>query len=187
MNRTRRGVLLAELIDRMKSNGSWCGETHLQKAIYIAQALAGLKTGYKFILYKHGPFSFDLRDELTALRADEVLFLQPRGSYGPTYETTERACNWKERYPRTLAEYSRGIEFAATAIGDKGVTELERLATALYVRLKQSEQQGGMTVEEAAARITALKPHISVQDADCAVREADRLRAEAPGTTSRKP
>jgi len=32
----------------------------------------------EFILYKHGPFSFDLRSELTSLRADELVKLEPQ-------------------------------------------------------------------------------------------------------------
>ncbi|MCL6557372.1 MAG: hypothetical protein K6U74_00970, partial [Firmicutes bacterium] len=62
----KRKALLLSLVKAMESQGSWCGETHIQKCSYFLQAMLGVPLGFEFILYKHGPFSFDLRDELTA-------------------------------------------------------------------------------------------------------------------------
>jgi len=70
MDRLRRAALLTQLIERLRRRGSWCGETHVQKATLFLQDLTRIPMGFDFILYKHGPFSFDLRDELTSLRAD---------------------------------------------------------------------------------------------------------------------
>jgi uncharacterized protein YwgA len=38
--------------------------------MYILETVLGVPSGFEFILYKHGPFSFDLRDELGSLRTD---------------------------------------------------------------------------------------------------------------------
>lgn len=78
MDRLKRGAILVQLVRELRENGSWCGETHLQKGTYLLQELTKVPLGLEFILYKHGPFSFDLRDELTGLRADEVIALQPQ-------------------------------------------------------------------------------------------------------------
>ena len=179
MDRVRRGALLTRLIDRLKQQESWCGETHLQKAVYILQALAQVPLGYKFILYKHGPFSFDLRDELTALRADAVIALQPRGFYGPSMENTEQAENVQKLFPKTLGRYENRLAFAAKAVGAKGVMELEKLATALYVRIKEQDEGLQLSVDNAARRLVELKRHIPVQEATKAVEEIDRLREQA--------
>ncbi len=182
MDRVRRGALLTRLIDGLKEQDSWCGETHLQKAVYILQILARVPMGYKFILYKHGPFSFDLRDELTALRADAIIALQPRGSYGPGMVNTEQAKNVQKLFPKTLRRYERGVEFAAKAVGAKGVMELEKLATALYVRIKEEkekEQGLQLSVEDTARRLVELKGHIPIQEAIRAVEKIDRLRDQA--------
>lgn len=179
MDRVRRGALLTRLIERLKEQESWCGETHLQKAVYLLQTLLQVPMGYKFILYKHGPFSFDLRDELTALRADAVIALEPRGSYGPRMTNTERAKSVQELFPKTLRIYEDGIEFAAKAAGSKGVMELEKLATALYVRIKQMEQGVQASVEDAAQRLVELKGHIPIREAMEAVEEIDQLQEEA--------
>ena len=42
----------------LKANGSWCGETHVQKTVSPCQELFGLGSNFKFILYKHRPHSF---------------------------------------------------------------------------------------------------------------------------------
>jgi hypothetical protein len=60
MNRLQRAVVLLSLLERLKERGSWCGETHLQKSAYFLQDMLSAPLGFDFILYKHGPFAFDL-------------------------------------------------------------------------------------------------------------------------------
>ena len=184
MGRVKRGALLTRLMDRLEKCGSRCGETHLQKAVYFAQEVVGIPTKYEFVLYKHDPFSFYLRDELTALRADEVVALEPRWHYGPGIVTTERAVGIQKLYPKTLRKYGERIDFVAKAIGARNVMELEKLPTALYVRRKDAGTN--LSVEKTAGRITELKPHISSKEAISAVREVDTLikEAEAAGVAA---
>jgi hypothetical protein len=54
------------------------------KLAYFSLDVLGVPLGFEFILYKHGPFSFDLSDEITAMRADALLQYQPRQPYGPS-------------------------------------------------------------------------------------------------------
>ena len=69
MERLQRAAVLLSLIEQLKDRGSWCGDTHIQKTTYFLQELLKVPLGFEFILYKHGPYSFDLEDEITALRA----------------------------------------------------------------------------------------------------------------------
>ena len=178
MKRMQRAALLTKLINELHGHQSWCGETHIQKAVYFAQNLAGIPTGYDFILYKHGPFSFDLRDELTALRADGLLEIEPCQPYGAHMVLTKRSVYIQEFYPRTLGRYHQEIVFTARTLGNRGVVELERMATALYV----SKESGvGESERDRAEKMTILKPHISMRDALDAVREVDRILENAPG------
>ena len=78
MNRTQRQAILLTLIQQLRDNGSWCGETHIQKSAYFLQELLGVPLELNVIFYKHGPYSFDLGDEVTALRCDLLLSLQSR-------------------------------------------------------------------------------------------------------------
>jgi len=60
--------LLVSLVEKMKNGGSWCGETHVQKCVYFLQQLLKVPMEFNCIMYKHGPYSFDLNDELAFLR-----------------------------------------------------------------------------------------------------------------------
>ncbi len=81
----QRFTLLLHMIGRLIEKGSWFGETHIQKCIYFLQEYYHVPSGYEYILYKHGPFSFELRDELTVMRADGLLSLIPRPPYGYSF------------------------------------------------------------------------------------------------------
>jgi hypothetical protein len=57
--------------------------------MFILQDLTKSDFGYKFIIYKHGPYSFELNTELIAMRAaDLVEFQFPREGYGPSIAPT---------------------------------------------------------------------------------------------------
>jgi uncharacterized protein YwgA len=75
----------------LKERDSWCGETHIQKAVYFLQELLQVRLGFEFIMYKHGPYSFELTDELTTLRANRLLRLIPREGYGPSIVVNEES------------------------------------------------------------------------------------------------
>lgn len=173
MKPSQRAALLAELTDRLRAQESWCGETHLQKSVYLLQELLDVPTEFKFVLYKFGPYSFDLGDELTSLRADGLLGLEVRHpSYGPSFQTTDASVRLRQRFPATLKKYVRQIEFVADKVGAKGVAELERLATALYVTRQTREPQDHA---ERARRIVALKPHVTLEAAAEAVQALDQM------------
>jgi hypothetical protein len=172
MKRSQRAALLTLLNREMLRRGSWCGETHIQKATFLLQELLGVDTGFEFILYRHGPFSFDLRDELSSMQADSLLDLAVRQpGYGPTYVPTQFSETFLERFPKTTARYAPQVGFIADELGDKGVAELERLATAFFI----AHREGITDVGRRAQRLVDLKPHISPQDARFASEQVDRM------------
>lgn len=177
MERFARASIILSLTDKLKERGSWCGETHIQKSGYVLQELLKVPLGFDFVMYKHGPFSFDLRDELTALRADELLGLEVQHSYGPKFVTTKRGKEIQERHPKTLARHQKALDFVAERLGEKRVAELERLTTALFVTLNPNSGDG--SVEGRARELRRLKPHVSEPNARNAVEELDRIRADA--------
>ncbi len=176
MDRVRRAALIARLVEQLRSAGSWCGETHVQKAAYFLQYLLSVPLKCEFVLYKHGPFSFDLRDELTGLRADGILTLEPQYPYGPKIASTERGKYIQSVYSKTLSKYEGDINFVAERLGNRDVADLERLATALFVSQKTS---GNTTAENRALMLAKLKPHIAKDAAMEAIVELDVMLAEA--------
>ena len=178
MDKLKRAALLTRLMERLRERDSWCGETHVQKAAFLAQELMKIPLELEFVLYRHGPYSFDLRDELTGLRADGLVRLDPQGPWGPHFVPTEHSAYIQGLYPHTLQQYEGTLTFVAAALGDKGVAALERLATAFYA-LERPET--GDTVEQKVAWIRKRKPHIPVDLATTAFDEARHLVEEAGG------
>jgi len=133
MKRFERDAVITALIDELEKHESWCGETHIQKAMFFLEEMTETDLGFEFILYKHGPFSFDLRDELTAMRADLLLELEVRRpGYGPSLRPTKNAQTMVERYRNTVDQARSDIRFVAAHAGDLHVTELERLACTIH-------------------------------------------------------
>lgn len=180
MKRLQKAAVLTKLIDELRRHGSWAGETHVQKASYLLQEVADVPLGYEFVLYHYGPFSFDLRDELTALRADGLLALEPHLHYGPKLVATPQAEKLQGHFARTLGRYGDAIAFVASKLGNKGVYELEKLATALYVTRKLGQDT---SVKKRAQELHRIKPHVSLEQARAAIEEIDAFCRAAAALT----
>jgi uncharacterized protein YwgA len=179
MKELQRAAVLISLVQAMKENGSWCGETSIQKAAYFLQELTKVPLELEFVLYKYGPYSFDLTDELTALRADSILSLHvPNPQYGPSFATGELSELILSNFHKTVARFDKQVKFVASKLGDKGVAGLERLATALFVRGRCDKNT---SQEDRAAKLRELKPHVTEADAEKAVVEVDDMIQEYQG------
>jgi uncharacterized protein YwgA len=177
VNRLQKASIISALVARLREHGSWSGETHVQKATFFLQDAAGVPLDFTFILYKHGPFSFDLRDDLVSLRADGLFELEARPyPYGPSLVPTESGERVRDRFPKTLKRYEKQIEWVAVELGGHNVLELEQLSTALYVITRDAD----LSVDQAAQEIVALKPHISIETARAAVQEVRRFLDSNP-------
>ncbi|WP_178133721.1 hypothetical protein [Vineibacter terrae] len=171
MKPAQNSAVLLSLIEKMKAKGSWCGETHVQKATYIMSSLFGVPNDFEFVLYKHGPYSFELSDHLSRMRVSGLLKLQPQPyPYGPSLGFGDGAGTLKEMYPKTVDRYSELVNFVSDVVAGKGVSQLEKLATALYVTDELGENK---SVGERAKRLVEHKPHIDMQAANDAVSEID--------------
>ena len=178
MESIERRAVIVTLIRALGQAGSWCGETHVQKAVYMLQRLTGVPTGYDFVLYKHGPFSFALRDELATMRAEHLLELVIRSpDYGPAIMTTSNSTRLEESAKKALAKFEKEIGFVARTVGKRGVAELERLATALLIF---QDTPPRATKKDFSRHLIELKPHVSEEDAAKAITEARCLMRSAP-------
>lgn len=175
MKRLQRDSILIALIEALKNRGSWCGETHVQKAAYFLQELLDVPLGFQFILYKHGPYSFDLSDTLSQMQADFMIKPIPMPPYGASLSLSETSDLLKGRYSKTISDYQNCVNFVALKLANKNVGELERIATAMYVSLENNSKKDQ---QYRAARINELKPHVSMELALEAVIEFDRIQSE---------
>jgi hypothetical protein len=176
MKRLARAAIVTTLRDELERRGSWAGETHLQKAWFVLQEAASVPLDYNFILYKHGPFAFDLREDLNAFRSDGFLRVRTQPyPYGPRLVTTELGHNLQERFPKTLGLYRKRIEAVAQFLRNRGVTDLERLGTALLMIRDFPEEDD----TEVSRRIRNVKPHVTEVQAEGAIKEVRRFLENA--------
>jgi hypothetical protein len=171
----RQAIILA-LLDALKDQGSWCGETHVQKSAYFLQDGLGVPTDLEFLLYKHGPFSFELRDVLGEMRGNFLIDVESRSPYGSSLVVAEPGRRLMNGFPKTTARYEPQVAFVAGNLASRDVVALERLGTALYVQ----KQFPDLDARQQARRITELKPHIKPEVAEDASDEVRKLLAQAP-------
>jgi len=171
-----RCTFIIELAKRLRSKGSWCGETHIQKAMFIAQDLAKNSLGYKFIMYKYGPYSFDLKEDLAAMRASELIeFEFPREEYGPRIVRTKLGKLIYEANKDEIRRFDKLIDFVASWLATSNTKELERLATAYFVTKKNPRGP----LPQRAKRLNDLKPHVGLVEAEEALKLIDSKKREA--------
>ena len=178
MESIAKKAVVIKLMRALAEAGSWCGETHVQKAVFMLQTVANVPTGYDYILYKHGPFSFGLRDELATMRAENLVELVIRNpDYGPAIAPTASSERLENAAKETLFRFQAEIAFVARAVGNKGVSELERIATALLIFRDNPTETNA---HDPTRRLKEVKPHVSEADAVAAITEARRLMNCAP-------
>ncbi len=168
-----RRSLICKLIDRMRKDDSWAAETQIQKTVLFLQELMGVPLGYQFVLYKHGPYSFDLRSELAVMRAGFELDVELRNPYGPSFVVGSRG----RRHTMISSTYDAAIEFISKEVSTKDTRSLERLSTAYFIQ--EEDEHDGLTEIEIVNRICTIKPHISQNQAHQAVGEVEDLRQKA--------
>jgi uncharacterized protein YwgA len=79
----REAAVIATLIDRVNRTGRFCGETLVQKSVFFLKELFGVPVSAAFQLCYYGPFSFDLREQLQGMQADDFVKVKPH-QFGAT-------------------------------------------------------------------------------------------------------
>ncbi len=164
----REAAIIAAIVDRVSSAKRFCGETFLQKSAFFLKELFGIPLSPEFRLYHYGPFSFDLRDQLRSMEADDVIRIRPH-EFGAMYVVGDRYAMLQRQFPKTLAKYEEQIDFVVRELSSKGVKDLEALATALYV----AKAHPGTSVGVRAKELHAIKPHVDMERARTSVTKVD--------------
>jgi len=173
MNDLQRSAIVATLVKDCRARNGFCGETMVQKSVFVMQELLKVPLGFDFQLYIYGPFSFELQRHLGSMMADDMIVLQPT-EYGATFETAEQLGYLEMHTAKTIADHRNAVEFVVRHLAGRGVKQLERLATALYFTVTTNDA----SIEGRATKIREVKPHITADEAQKAVEEVDRWRKE---------
>jgi hypothetical protein len=175
MNYIERASVILTLAEELRAVGSWCGETHFQKTTYVLQDLCGVPLGFRFVLYKHGPYSFDLADLITEMRADQLVSIESRHPCGVTISPGPNAAIVASIAPEPGRRFQLAIQFVAKRLGPMRVAELEKIATARWVTRECPQ----CPQEECANHISELKPHISLEESRKAIADMEALCRDA--------
>ena len=169
-------TVIFELIGSLRANDNWCGETHIQKTSFFVEELSGHNLGYDFILYKHGPYSFELSEDLAGMGALHFVdqeIVNP--NYGPRLKRNPEVEQMlKEQFGQKIQNLKPAVDFVVLKLSEYGVATLERLATALYFTKKEPIEG----VDARARKINEVKPHIPMTLALDAVKNVDQILAE---------
>lgn len=172
----KQAAILATFVDAVRRMGNACGETLLQKAAFVMKELLGVPLTDEFRIHYYGPFSFQLRDRLASMEADDIVRVSPR-DLGVTYDVGDRFEQLRERFPKTLETYSAAIRFAANELAPLGVKQLEPLATALFV----TTQDPQASAANRTAKLMEIKSHVKPNEAIAAIEKVDRWIAQVRG------
>jgi hypothetical protein len=164
----REAAIIATVIDRVSAVREFCGETFIQKSTFFLKELFGIPFEAKFRLYYFGPFSFDLREQLQSLEAYDIVKVRPH-QWGANYVTGERYETLQHQFPKTLAQYERGIDFVVQELAPLGVKDLEPLATALFL----TREKPSASIENRAQELHTIKPHVDLEQARKSVKRID--------------
>ena len=122
------------MLQALRKKGSWCGIWHIQKSSYIAQEMLGVKLNYEFYAYKHGPYSFDLTEDVELAVNRFILDAkQNPGGYGHSFFLYEDIEKYAEKNEYVHAEK---VKFIADWFGDRSGLELEKITAAHMVTRK---------------------------------------------------
>lgn len=177
MDRYANQAIVLELLKLMKSASSWCGETHLQKSVFILEyGLSNSSLHYAYIMYKHGPYSFDLHDELSSMISNGMIEVESRNGYGSSLFVSDLGMRILERFPNTVGAQRDDLSMVASRFSAKTATELERIATALFVQTRYKD----LDREQQYEKFREFKPYLPEGSAErgFAELEAGLLRAE---------
>ena len=172
----RQQAIVADLINRIAARGGWCGETHIQKSTFFLLNVTKVPLEYEYVLYKYGPYSFELHDDLVAMKARGFVSTSPQRPYGPSFRVGELGQVLLQRFQKTLRTYELDLEFIAEELSDMNVVEFEPLATALYVYVEHEDD----SVEERARLVHELKPHVPIESARSSVIETAQIIERSP-------
>ena len=181
MELMKQTALLLNLIDRLSENEGNTSEVHLQKHVYFLQELLEVPLNFEFIMYKNSPYSFDFRDNLTSLRADWLLTFEINRFHRPCFVTTELGKSFQTRFPITLKNYQRAIDFIVDYLGSKQIRVLGQWATTLFIERfkdKFSDSSDNMSLE-----LDKLKQAIWVQPDEMVIEQFADISSKWSGET----
>jgi hypothetical protein len=160
----RKPALVLAVIRGLLAHGSWTGKTHVQKSVFLLKTTSQIDVPFTYMLYKHGPYSFEVESELEQMRSYAAVKSEPDPEgYGVVLKPGPGA-EFVGRVARLNEFEEAQVERVCRFVGKRNVADLERLATAAWIRINEGVAES----QRIAARLNQLKPHVSLREAEAA-------------------
>ncbi len=154
-------ALVLKVVQELSRQDRWSGKTHVQKTLFLLDASDRIEVPFQYILYKHGPYSFDLEEELEEMKSYDAIRTELIAhGYGPSLRPGPMV-SYVTRKATLPPEQGEFIRLACELTAHRKVAELERLATAAWVRSREAVTDA----QEVATHVRELKPHVSLNEA----------------------
>lgn len=172
----KKTALLLCIVDGLAQKDTWGSETRIQKLVYFLQNLLDIPLDFEFILYMYSPYSYDLRDKLTSLRADRLLTLETKRYSGARFVTTDLGKKYQEAFPIFLESYKKKFELIINSLGTKPILELEQLAIAFHLTRLAEKQEEPNFLDDWAEELQKWRPNISVNNGQDFLEKSNFIR-----------
>jgi hypothetical protein len=163
----RKAAQILNVIRRLRAHGSWTGKTHVQKSVFLLKAASEIDVPFAFVLYKHGPYSFEVEAELEQMLSYAAITSEPDPNGFGVVLKPGPGVNFVDCGAPLGKDEEAQVERICQFVGKRNISDLERLATAAWIR----EQEGIRDTHTVACRLNQLKPHVSVPEAERADEE----------------
>ncbi len=158
MTTSKDMIIIGGVVKTLCEHNSWSSETHVQKTLYIAKHVRNVPLTAEFLLYKHGPYSFELNKSISHMLARNILRSTQNAGFGPSLDLNRPM--WEALDSAAggyFAQHRDKIEFVCQYLANRNVSELERISTAIFVDINFPQLNSNSKVR----KLTELKPHIS--------------------------
>ena len=160
----KKQAYILTTIQSLHANQSGTGKTHVQKALSLLADSGKVEVPFNFLLYKHGPYSFDIESELEQMKSYDAVEVSPNANgYGVVLKAGQMSKYALDKAPIS-SQVKEAINKVCKFIGSNPVKILERLATASWIYHQEKIADPIMMAE----RLHELKPHIKIEDAKSA-------------------
>jgi uncharacterized protein YwgA len=157
----RKHAFVLAIVDCLHEHRSWTGKTHVQKALSLLRDRQEVEVPFDFVLYRHGPYSFEVESAIEEMRSYGAIEIEPVPGYGVVLRHGPMAEYVRNQHKLDKTE-AQAIDEVCRYVDRRNVLELERLATASWIRVRESVGSSSEVVK----RLISLKPHISAAEAE---------------------
>jgi uncharacterized protein YwgA len=170
MNNKQRAWIAAATQSLQKVE-SWTGRIHLHKHLFVIQVLGLAEIPFEFELHHYGPYSFELDSDIAEMEAfGELDKDYPQPGYGPSYQLTGSG---RQSLSELTSREQQAADDVAAKLADFDSSDLELIATCLWVKLRELENDPDLIVP----RVCEIKPKYPRSRIRWALTKAEELRS----------